>query len=142
MVTTPSTRLLPDGAIKIREKIAASDVAITGIAVILIVSGLVFLRVRFYREARVLSNKRNIVIEARGLRDDDGDPLIDTIKKHHAGAVTPILLDLRNRLDGEVVEPETTLDDIEAMHRSVLRHKKNGDRSDLTTFYGGLTSVP
>jgi len=133
---------VPNSAVRAKEAIETIDVTIIGVSVLLIVAGLAFATARFVGEARTRSKKRSVVIEARGLRDDDGNALADTIAKHHNGSVTPILLDLRNRLDGKVIEPERALDEISTMHRSLQQNRRDGDRADVMTFYGGLTSVP
>lgn len=133
---------VPEGIVRFEAALETIDVLIFGVALLLIVVGIAFAIARFIGEARAQSKLRTIVIEARGLRDDDGNPLADTVAKHQKGSVVPILLDLRNRLDGRVVAPERALDEIASMHRSVLQNKKDGDRADLTTIYGGLTPVP
>ena len=97
---------------------------------------------RFIAEARSNSRKRVIVVEGRGLRDDSGLPLADAIPKIIVGQRIPILLDLRNRLDGKVINPEQAIKSIEANYRSISQHRESLDRDDLTIVYGGLTSVP
>lgn len=133
---------LPEGVARFEAALETIDVLIFGVALLLIAAGLAFAIARFVGDAQARSKLRNIVIEARGLRDDDGNPLADMVAKHQKGTVVPVLLDLRNRLDGQVVAPERALNDITSMHRSVLQHKMDGDRANLTTVYGGLTSVP
>jgi len=133
---------IPEGVVRIEAVLETIDVLIFGVASLLIFVGLVLAITRFVGEARARSKFRNIVIEARGLRDDNGSPLADTVAKHQKGTVVPVLLDLRNRLDGQVIAPERAVNDIIAMHRSVLQNKMDGDRINLTTVYGGLTSVP
>jgi len=134
--------VLPDDFVRFEAALETVDILIFGVALILIVAGLAFAIARFVGEARTRSRSRNIVIEARGLRDDNGNPLADKVAKHHKGIVVPVLLDLRSRLDGQVTAPERALQEITSVHRSVLQYKKDGDRADLTTIYGGLTSVP
>lgn len=134
--------VLPEGVVRFEEAFETVHVCILGVALLLIAFGLAFATARFVGEARARSKLRSIVIEARGLRDDDGSPLADTVAKHQKGTVVPVLLDLRNRLDGQVIAPERALNEITSLHRSVLQNKMDGDRADLTTVYGGLTSVP
>lgn len=134
--------VLPEGVVRLEAALETIDVLIFGVALLLITAGLAFAIARFVGEARTRSKLRNIVIEARGLRDDDGNPLADKVEKHQKGTVVPVLLDLRNRLDGQVIAPERALQEITSMHRSVLQNKKDGDRADLKLIYGGLTSVP
>ena len=133
---------VPEGIVRFEAELETIDVLIFGVALLLVVVGIAFAMARFIGEARAQSKLRNIVIEARGLRDDNGNPLADMVAKHRKGSVVPILLDLRNRLDGQVIAPERALNEIASMHRSVLQNKEDGDRADLTTIYGGLTSVP
>lgn len=133
---------LPEGVVRFEAALETIDVLIFGVALFLIAAGIAFATARFVGEVRARSKLRNIVIEARGLRDDDGNPLADKVAKHQQGTVVPVLLDLRNRLDGQVIAPERALQEITSMHRSVLQNKKDGDRADLKTIYGGLTSVP
>lgn len=133
---------LPEGVARLKSALETIDILIFGVAAILVISGLAFATARFVGEARAQSKLRNIVIEARGLRDDDGNPLADKVAKNQKGTVVPVLLDLRNRLDGQVIAPERALQEITSMHRSVLQNKKDGDRANLRTIYGGLTSVP
>lgn len=133
---------VPQGVVRVKAALETIDVLIFLVALLLIVVGLVFASIRLVGEARARSKLRNIVIEARGLRDDDGNLLADEVAKHQKSTVVPVLLDLRNRLDGHVIAPERALQDIASMHRSVLQNKNDGDRADLKTTYGGLTSVP
>ncbi len=76
------------------------------------------------------------------MRDDDGASLIDAIPSSIPGQRISLLLDLRNRTDGRVIEPERAILEIEANQRYIAQHRKTIDRRDLTTVYGGLTSVP
>jgi len=133
---------VPEGYLNAQGKIDAVAGWILGIALLMIVVGLGLSIARFAGDAKSRSKKRVIVLEGRGLRDDDGAPLEGTVEKQIEGQIVPVLLDLRRRMDGKVIEPELALDDIAAAHRSLLQHCKDIDRSDLTVVYGGLTSVP
>lgn len=133
---------VPDVYVNAQEALSEVDQWILRIALLMIAAGIALAVARFIDDARARSKKRVIVIEGRGLRDDDGSPLSDTVAKRHEGNMTSILLDLRNRMDGKVIQPERAVVEIAATHRSLLQHQKNGDRSDMTTVYGGLTSVP
>ncbi|MFT6091859.1 SAVED domain-containing protein [Sulfitobacter sp.] len=130
----------PEGLVK--ETIETLDVVILGFALLLIGTGVALAVVRFFGEARMRSKKRNVVIEARGLRDDDGKALADTIRNAHEGAVISVLLNLRNKLDGEIIKPDKAVDEIMVMHRHLNQTCEDGDRNDLKTFYGGLAPVP
>ena len=133
---------LPESVVRVQEGIETVDAWILGIALFLIAVGVVLAVWRFVNDTKSRSKRRSLVIEARGLRDDDGNSLADAVAEDHDGAVTPIILDLRNRLDGRVIEPENAIADITAIHRSVLQHRKDGDRANIKMVYGGLTSVP
>ncbi|TDO12671.1 SAVED domain-containing protein [Halomonas ventosae] len=113
--------------------------AICSIAILIALSLIVY---RVVSEAKNNSKKRVVVVEGRGLRDDDGSPLDQVVRKNTKGQIIPVLLDLRNRLDGKVIEPERALSEIYSVHRTILQHKKSSERSSLKVFYGGLTSVP
>ncbi len=93
-------------------------------------------------EYRSRSRKRVIVVEGRGLRDDDGSPLVDAISQSISGQRIPLLLDLRNRMDGGVIEPERAVAEIVANRRSLIQHISTLDRTDVVIVYGGLTPVP
>ena len=97
---------------------------------------------RFARETLSLSRKKVLVIEGRGLRDDDGSPLLAAVPDTIVGHRIPIGLDLRQRRDGIVQDPEMLLPEVEVMRRSMRQHASNNDREDLTIVYGGLTPVP
>ncbi len=133
---------VPEAYLNAQGKIDAIAGWILGIGFLMIVVGLGLAIARFVGDAKSRSKKRTIVIEGRGLRDDDGSPLEGTVGKQIKGQVVPVLLDLRRRMDGKVIEPERALEDIAAAHRSVLQHRRDIDRNDLTVVYGGLTSVP
>lgn len=133
---------VPEGYLNAQQALDGVDRWILCIASLLVGLGVLLIIARFIGDAKARSKKRVVVIEARGLRDDDGSPLSEVAANHHEGAITKIMLDLRNRLDGDIIQPERALDEISSTQRSVLQHQKNFERSDLTTVYGGLTSVP
>lgn len=86
--------------------------------------------------------KKVIVVEGRGLRDDNGKALIDAIPDSLVGQRQNYILDLRQRLDGVIIEPEKILPKIKAMRIAIQQMRSGSDRQDLTLVYGGLTSVP
>lgn len=126
----------------VQERLDIVDGWILGICSIIIFVALILIILRVLREAKNRSKKRVIVIEGRGLRDDDGAPLDQTISGKVDGQIIPVLLDLRNRLDGKVIEPERALEEISSTHRTVLQHRNHIERSDVSVVYGGLTPVP
>jgi hypothetical protein len=97
---------------------------------------------RFQRENAAVKRKKVIVIEGRGLRDDDGSPLEAAVPDTIAGHRIPIKLDLRQRKDGIVKDPDSLLPEIEVTRRAVQQYSASTDRQDLTIVYGGLTPVP
>jgi hypothetical protein len=133
---------LPDEFLELQRALGAADSWILGICAIVVLVALVLAIFRFVGDVRSKTKKRVIVVEGRGLRDDEGAPLIDVVGAHHEGQRIPILLDLRNSADGKIIDPERALGEIQVASRSMLQHQKTVDRSELTTVYGGLTSVP
>jgi hypothetical protein len=84
-----------------------------------------------------------IVIESRGLRDDDGRSLKEAVSAEVKGRVEELLVDLRrfNR-DGRVEDPEGAANEIMQAHQDLRRRRALKDRRDVSLVYGGLTSVP
>ncbi|CAN7392014.1 SAVED domain-containing protein [Pararhizobium sp. LjRoot235] len=97
---------------------------------------------RFSRENELRDRRKVIVVEGRGLRDDDGAPLAAAVPSDIVGHRTGVLLDLRQRKDGVVVDPAELLNEVDATRRAVQQHSKQGDPQDVTLVYGGLTPVP
>ena len=96
---------VPDGYLIAQRALDVVDGWILAICSIVILVALALIVARFYVDAKGRSKKRVIVIEGRGLRDDDGSPLDKAVSAQHEGQVIPVLLDLRNRMDGKVIEP-------------------------------------
>ncbi|HLP70356.1 MAG TPA: SAVED domain-containing protein, partial [Rhizobium sp.] len=97
---------------------------------------------RFSRENELRDRKKVIVIEGRGLREDDGSPLTAAVPPDIIGHRIGVLLDLRQRKDGVVVDPAELLNEVDGTRRAVQQHSKQGDPQDVTLVYGGLTPVP
>ena len=113
------------------------------IGVVLIIIGLVWEIVRYRAEQRRLARTKVIVVEARGLRDSSGAPLIDALPTRLEGRIDHALVDLRQRVkDGEIVAPEMALQDLESLSTDLKRRENGFDRRDLSIVYGGLTPVP
>ena len=109
----------------------------------LIVIGLVWEIVRYRAEQQRLDRKKVIVVEARGLRDTSGSPLIDALPPRLEGRRDHVLVDLRQRVkDGEIVAPDAVLEDLVSLPADLKRRGNGFDRRDLSLVYGGLTSVP
>ncbi len=112
------------------------------VCVLLMISALVWAWIRYKNEQDRLSRKKVLVIEGRGLRDDDGSPLVAAIPENIQGSRDDYLLDLRQRKDGVIVEPVDLLPHINTMKSWHHQAQKGKNREDLTTVYGGLTAVP
>lgn len=97
---------------------------------------------RSTRENELRNRKKVIVIEGRGLREDDGSPLTEAVPGDIVGNRIGVLLDLRQRKDGIVVDPDELLLDVDVTRKQVQQHAKHGDSRDVTLVYGGLTPVP
>ncbi|WP_105385212.1 SAVED domain-containing protein [Neorhizobium alkalisoli] len=97
---------------------------------------------RFLRENELRNRKKVIVIEGRGLREDDGSPLTAAAPSDIVGHRIGVLLDLRQRKDGVIVDPGELLHEVDATRRTVQQQSKHGDAQDVTLVYGGLTPVP
>lgn len=116
--------------------------SVTVICALLMIGSAIWAWRRYSDEQERLSRKKVFVIESRGLRDDDGSPLQAAVPNSIAGTRMDYLLDLRQRKDGLIVEPEDLLQPIGTMKTWLHQAQKGNDRSDLTTVYGGLTAVP
>ncbi|GAA3075767.1 hypothetical protein GCM10010520_23580 [Rhizobium viscosum] len=97
---------------------------------------------RFSRENELRNRKKVVVVEGRGLREDDGSPLAAAVSSDIVGHRIPVVLDLRQRRDGVIIEPAELLPEVDATRRVVQQHAKQNDRQDVTLVYGGLTPVP
>jgi len=131
----------------IKFDLSASDIDlflkfVVGLLVFVILICVVVMVIRFSREQKLLSRKRIIVVEGRGLRDDIGDSLAAIAGKIQKGNQTSILLDLRQKINETIVQPEAALPRIIAMRESLNQLKAQHSSEDLTIIYGGLTSVP
>ena len=109
----------------------------------LIVLGSVWEVFRYRSAQRRLDRMKVVVIEARGLRDTSGTPLLNAVPSSLEGRREPVLIDIRQRIeDGEIVAPKAALDDLISLPSDLKRREDGFDRSDLTLVYGGLTPVP
>ncbi|ANL33952.1 SAVED domain-containing protein [Rhizobium phaseoli] len=97
---------------------------------------------RFTRESELRNRKKVIVIEGRGLREDDGSPLAAAVPSEIVGHRLGVSLDLRQKRDGVIVDPDALLPEVETARRMVQQYARQNDRQDVTLVYGGLTPVP
>ena len=117
--------------------------AAAAIGLVLIGAGFVWEIIRYSAEQRRLARKKIVVVEARGLRDTGGAPLIESLPSRFQGQRDQVLVDLRQRVkDGEIVAPEAALEDLISLPADLKRRENGYDRRDLTLVYGGLTPVP
>lgn len=110
-------------------------------AIVIVVALLLHIK-KSLDEAKSQAQSRTIVLEARGLRDDNGIPLKDPVSVDTSSQVVPILLDLRNNLDGEVIKPERAIEKIIVARNSVEQHIASQGEGSTRTVYGGLSPVP
>ena len=111
--------------------------------VVLIAISLVWEIIRYRAEQQRLARSKVIVVEARGLRDSSGTPLIDAVPPRLKGRRDHVLVDLRQGVkDGEIIAPETALQNLESLSTDLKRRGNGFDRRDLSIVYGGLTPVP
>lgn len=97
---------------------------------------------RFTRENEVRNRKKVIVIEGRGLREDDGCPLTAAVPSDIVGHRLGVSLDLRQKRDGVIIDPDALLPEVDAARRMVQQYARQNDRQDVTMVYGGLAPVP
>ncbi|MFC5755625.1 SAVED domain-containing protein [Rhizobium sp. GCM10022189] len=97
---------------------------------------------RFTRENELRNRKKVIVVEGRGLREDDGSPLTAAVPSEIVGHRIGVALDLRQKRDGVIVDPDALLPEVDTARRIVLQYAGQNDRQDVTVVYGGLTPVP
>ena len=94
-------------------------------------------------ERRQSKRKKIIVIEARGLRDTAGTPLVEAIPNSLKGYRESVLVDICQQIrDGEVVDPTAALENLISLPSDLKRREAGFDRRDLTLVYGGLAPVP
>lgn len=110
---------------------------IVATAVILLGSLLVF------RDVQSESRKKVIVVEARGLRDWQGEPLEKAMPLSLRGRRDPMLIDVRQGLvDGHIVNPDVALRRLSGIPDDISRRSNGFDRSDISFVLGGLAPVP
>ena len=117
--------------------------AAAALGMLLVVAGVLWELIRYRAERKELNRKKVVVIEARGLRDTSGTPLLASVPAALLGRKESLLIDVRQRIrDGVLSDPIAAVEDSMSLP-SDLRRRENGfDRSDITLLYGGLTPVP
>lgn len=113
--------------------------SVFGIAVLLTLLGIVLIILETRQDGR----KKVIVIEARGLRDWQGQALSSAVPATIKGRREQILVDLRQGvIDGQIVSPQAALRHLESLPADIARRCSGLDRSDISFVISGLAPVP
>lgn len=95
------------------------------------------------RDVREEGRKKVIVIEARGLRDWQGQPLASAVPWSIPGRREQVIVDLRQGLvDGQIVSPDAALRRLAGLTDDIARRCDGLDRLDISFVLGGLAPVP
>lgn len=95
------------------------------------------------RDIREENRKKVIVIEARGLRDWQGQPLASAVPRSVPGRREQVIVDLRQGLvDGQIANPEVALRRLAGLPDDIARRCDGLDRLDISFALGGLAPVP
>ena len=109
------------------------------VATAIVVTGLLLI----IRDIRRENRQKVIVIEARGLRDWQGEPLEKAVPPSVPGRRDPVIVDVRQGLiDGQIVAPERALQQLTSLPHDIARRTSGTDRSDVSFVLGGLAPVP
>jgi hypothetical protein len=96
-----------------------------------------------WKEHEAESRKKVLVIEARGLRNWHGSPLVDAIPKSIVGRRIDQVLSVFQDADGDqAAQPERALRHFTAVPTTLQSMIGQSDRSDVTIVVGGLAPVP
>lgn len=118
---------------------AVISYGIFAVAVAMIVGGALLVMRDVHRENR----EKIVVIEARGLRDWQGDPLEKAVPISLRGRRDALIVDVRQGLvDGQIVSPERALQKLTGVPDDIARHTNGFDRADVSFALGGLAPVP
>lgn len=89
------------------------------------------------------SRKKVIVIEARGLRDWQGQPLTSAVPFSIVGRREQVIVDLRQGVvDGQIISPDAAIRRLASLPDDIARRSDGLDRSDISFVLGGLAPVP
>lgn len=102
----------------------------------------IVLVIQSFLDRKADNKKKVFVIEGRGLRDDDGTPLADSLGEDFSRSRIPYVLDLRQQKDGKIVAPAELLPKISAAKEALNQTRRGNGRENTQVVYGGLTSVP
>ena len=113
--------------------------AVFVVATAVVALGAVLVIRDFRREQRT----RIIVIEARGLRDWNGEPLERAVPVGLSGRREAMIVDVRQGVvDGQIVRPERALQRLSGLPDDIARRTGGVDRADVSFVLGGLAPVP
>lgn len=89
------------------------------------------------------SKQTTIVVESRGLRDENGAPLASAVKRAVKGQVEELIVDLRGHMrDGQVIDPQAAANEVVRLPEDLRRRRHLKGREETSVVYGGLTPVP
>lgn len=118
---------------------AVISYGIFAVAVAMIVGGALLV----IREVRRENREKIVVIEARGLRNWQGDPLEKAVPISLRGRRDALIVDVRQGLvDGQIVSPERALQKLTGVPDDIARRTDGLDRADVSFALGGLAPVP
>lgn len=95
------------------------------------------------RDLRRENREKVIVIEARGLREWQGEPLENAVPITIRGQRDAFVVDVRQGLvDGKIVSPERALQKLMGVPDDIARRTAGTNRADVSFALGGLAPVP
>jgi hypothetical protein len=113
-------------------------IGVFGLATLLTLTGLLLT----INEVKQQRKKRVVAIELRGLRDTSGEPLADAIPARIAGRRDQLLINLRQGLDGTLMEPRAAMQRIMSLPHEIGFRESGLDRADISYVAAGLAPVP
>jgi len=125
--------------------VGANSIAAWGLALaaMLFAIGIIWAIVDQVITHRRDSRHTTIVIESRGLRDENGASLAAAARKTVKGNVEEMVLDLRRFMrDGHVIDAQGAANEISRLPGDLRRRRDLKGRDDISIVYGGLTPVP
>lgn len=109
------------------------------VATLIVLTGLILI----IRDMRRENRDKVVVIEARGLRDWQGEPLEKAVPMSVKGRRDALIVDVRQGLvDGQIVSPERALQKLAGVPDDIGRRTNGLDRADVSFVVGGLAPVP
>jgi len=118
---------------------AALSWGVFGVALFLVLLGAGLI----LRDVRRENREKVLVIEARGLRNWQGEPLAKAVPISVKGQREQVMVDVRQNLDdGQIVSPEVALRRLSSLPDDIARRTGGVDRADVSFVLGGLAPVP